>query len=280
MSAAKRRVRVSRRDVATRLRVQPGRRLRLRDAAAGQTFGFEREDAERATAENLQRLGELQYKMFADGRHAVLVVLQAIDGGGKDSTIRRVFAAFNPQGCNVAAFKVPSEEERSHDFLWRVHQRVPRRGEVVVFNRSHYEDVLVVRVESLVPESVWSARYEQINDFERLLSAAGTRIVKIFLQISRDEQKQRFAERLAERSKQWKFDPADLDKREKWDEYRVAFEAALSRCSTPHAPWYVIPADRKWFRDFAVSQILRQEFEQLPLRWPVPDYDAAKIVLV
>ncbi len=269
--------RLSRRDIPERLRVAPGARLKLRDEAASRTFGFDREKSELATAENLLRLSELQYKMFADGRHALLVVLQAIDGGGKDSTIRRVFAAFNPQGCTVAAFKVPSPEELRHDFLWRIHKHVPPRGEVAVFNRSHYEDVLVVRVEHLVPEPVWSARYEQINDFEQLLAASGTRVVKLFLQISRDEQKLRFEERIAERAKQWKFDPADLEKRARWDDYRMAFEAALSRCSTEKAPWYVIPADRKWFRDFAVSQILRQELEQLPLRWPVPGYDPSKI---
>jgi PPK2 family polyphosphate:nucleotide phosphotransferase len=207
----------------------------------------------------------------------MLVVLQAIDGGGKDSTIRRVFSAFNPQGCTVAAFKAPTTEELRHDYLWRVHAHAPRRGEVVVFNRSHYEDVLIARVAQLVPEAVWSARYGHINDFERMLHDCGTRVVKIFLQISRAEQKRRFEERLADRSKQWKFDPADLGKRAQWDEYVKAFEAALSRCSTDVAPWFVIPSDRKWFRDFAVSQILLQEFEQMPLRWPRPDYDPRQV---
>lgn len=265
--------RSSRRDIPDLLRIAPGSRFRMRDAAAERSWGWSREEAELATAENLARLGELQYKMYADGRFALLVVLQAIDGGGKDSTIRRVFSAFNPQGCSVTSFKVPSEEERRHDFLWRIHRHVPPRGEVGVFNRSHYEDVLVVRVERLVPEAVWSRRYEQINAFEAMLAANDTRVVKIFLQISRDEQKRRFEERLAERSKQWKFDPADLDKRARWEDYRAAFEAAISRCSTAVAPWYVVQADRKWFRDFAVSQLLRQELEQLPLRWPSPDFD-------
>jgi PPK2 family polyphosphate:nucleotide phosphotransferase len=215
--------------------------------------------------------------MFADGRFGMLVVLQAIDGGGKDSTIRRVFSAFNPQGCTVTSFKVPSAEEMRHDFLWRIHRHAPARGEVAVFNRSHYEDVLVVRVEKLVPEAVWSQRYGQINAFEEHLAANGTRVVKIFLQISHAEQKRRFEERLADRAKQWKFDPADLDKRARWPEYQLAFEAAISRCSTAHAPWYVVPADRKWFRDFAVSQIVRQELEQLPLSWPKPDYDPREV---
>lgn len=269
--------RASRRDLPEDLRIAPGARFRMRDDDAARAFGWTREEAEAATAENLARLSELQYKMFADGRFAMLVVLQAIDGGGKDSTIRRVFSAFNPQGCTVTAFKAPTAEELGHDFLWRIHQHTPRHGEVAVFNRSHYEDVLVVRVENLVPEAVWSRRYAQINDFEAALAAGGTRVVKLFLHISRDEQKLRFQERLQERSKQWKFDPADLDKRARWDDYRLAFEAAISRCSTEGAPWYVIPADRKWFRDFAVSQVLRQELERLPLRWPKPEFDPKTI---
>jgi PPK2 family polyphosphate:nucleotide phosphotransferase len=261
---------ISRRDLPSRLRIAPGKRPRIRDAHSAQSWGWERPQAEAATAENLRRLGELQYKMYADGRHALLVVLQAIDGGGKDSTVRRVFGAFNPQGCTVTSFKAPSAEELAHDFLWRVHPHVPARGEVAVFNRSHYEDVLIVRVDGLAPEPVWSRRYAQINDFERLLVESGTRVVKLFLQISKNEQKRRLEERLHERSKQWKFHSDDLRKRGQWSEYCAAFEAMLARCSTEHAPWYLVPADRKWFRDFAVSQILLQELEQLPLRWPAP----------
>lgn len=268
---------VARRDLPSRLRIVAGTRPRIRDAHASQSLGWEREPAEAATAENLRRLGELQYKMYADGRHALLVVLQAIDGGGKDSTVRRIFSAFNPQGCTVTSFKAPSAEELAHDFLWRVHAHTPPRGEVAVFNRSHYEDVLIVRVDGLVPESVWSRRYAQINDFERMLVESGTRVVKLFLQISKDEQKCRLEERLHERAKQWKFHADDLRKRSQWNEYRAAFEAMLARCSTEHAPWYLIPADRKWFRDFAVSQILLQELEQLPLRWPPPPPDLRSI---
>jgi PPK2 family polyphosphate:nucleotide phosphotransferase len=268
---------VSRRDLPARLRIAPGTRPRIRDGHAAQAWGWEREQAEAATAENLRRLGELQYKMYADGRHALLVVLQAIDGGGKDSTVRRVFGAFNPQGCTVTSFKVPSAEDLRHDFLWRVHPHVPPRGEVAVFNRSHYEDVLIVRVDGLAPEPVWSRRYAQINDFERLLVESGTRVVKLFLQISRAEQKRRMEERLTERAKQWKFHPDDLRKRGQWNEYRTAFEAMFARCSTEHAPWYVVPADRKWFRDFAISQVLLQELEQLPLRWPSPQPDLRSV---
>ena len=268
---------VSRRDVPDALRVEAGTRYRMRDADAVRSLGWERDKAELATAENVRRLGELQYKMYADGRFGMLVVLQAIDGGGKDSTIRRVFGAMNPQGCTVTSFKAPTPLELKHDYLWRVHAHAPPHGEVAVFNRSHYEDVLVVRVDRLVPEPVWTARYEQINHFEKLLVDSGTRVVKIFLHISKEEQKVRFEERLTDKTKQWKFDPADLRKREQWEDYRVAFEAALSRCSTADAPWYAVPADRKWMRDFAVSQILLQEFEQLPLRWPKPTYDPRQI---
>ncbi|MGB8327483.1 MAG: PPK2 family polyphosphate kinase [Steroidobacteraceae bacterium] len=269
--------RVSRRDIPERLRVKPGERVRLTDDRARRVFGWDREHATPALAENLERLGELQYKMFADGRFALLALVQAIDGGGKDSTIRHVFGAFNPQGCTVTSFKVPSVEERRHDYLWRVHHRAPPSGEIAVFNRSHYEDVIVVRVDDLVPREVWSRRYAQINEFERMLTESNTRIVKIFLHISKAQQASCFQERLRDRREQWKFSPADLRKRAQWNDYRKAFEDAIARCSTPHAPWYVVPADRKWFRNFAVSQILVQEFEQLPLRFPKPPYDPKTI---
>ena len=271
---------VPRRDIPDRLRIRPGSRTKLADADADRCFGWDKDKAIAATAENLVRLEELQYKMYADQRFAMLVALQAIDGGGKDSTIRRVFGAFNPQGCTVTAFKGPSAEELRHDYLWRIHHHAPPRGEIAVFNRSHYEEVLIVRVNDLVPEDVWSRRYEQINDFERLLDACGTRVVKIFLQISKEEQRVRFAERLSDRRKNWKFDTGDLEKRQQWPAYTRAFEAMFARCSTDHAPWYVVPANRKWFRDFAVSQLLIYEFEQLPLRFPAPNFDPKTIKLV
>ena len=269
-----------RRDIPDRLRIRPGSRFKLSDADADRCFGWEKEKAMAATAENLARLEELQYKMYADGRFALLIALQAIDGGGKDSTIRRVFGAFNPQGCTVTAFKAPSAEELRHDYLWRIHRHAPPKGEIAVFNRSHYEDVLIVRVNDLVPEDVWSRRYEQINDFERLLVACGTRVVKIFLQVSKDEQRTRFQERLTDRRKNWKFDTGDLEKRQQWNAYTRAFEAMFARCSTEHAPWYVVPANRKWFRDFAVSQLLLWEFEQMPLRFPAANFDPKSIKLV
>lgn len=269
--------RLSRREVPEALRVAPGRRVRLRDSEAARVFGWDKDRAQLALDENVRRLGELQHKLYADGRFGLLVVLQAIDGGGKDSTIRHVFTGINPQGCQVTAFKAPSAEELHHDYLWRVHHAVPPRGKVGVFNRSHYEDVLVVRVDGLAPQAVWSKRYQHLNDFERFLTDCNYRVVKIFLQIGKSEQKRRFEERLRDPKKHWKFDPHDLGKRAQWDAYRRAFEDALTRCSTEWAPWYVIPADRKWFRDFAVSQLLVQELERLPLRFPRPTFDPAKI---
>ncbi len=272
--------RVSRRGIPEILQVEPGSKPKLRDDQAARDFGWDSERCDAAAAENRARLSELQYKMFVDGRYAVLVVLQAIDGGGKDSTIRRVFSAFSPQGCTVSSFKAPSAEEMRHDYLWRVHAHAPPRGEIGVFNRSHYEDVLIVRVNNLVPPTVWRERYDQINNFESMLTACNTRVLKLFLHISKDEQKRRFEERIADRRKHWKFAPADLDKRQQWDQYREAFEAMLARCSTAEAPWYLIPADRKAFRDFAVSQILLRELEHLPLRWPAPTYDPGKIRVI
>jgi PPK2 family polyphosphate:nucleotide phosphotransferase len=260
-----------------KLCVAPGAQVKLRDEDADRDHGWDEAAARAQTAKLREELSDLQYKLYADGRFALLVVLQAIDGGGKDSTTRHVISAFNPQGCAVTSFKAPSAEELRHDYLWRVHRHAPAKGEVAVFNRSHYEDVLVVRVDELVPREVWSARYEQINQFEKLLHAADTRVVKIFLHISRDEQKRRFQERLDEPAKQWKFDPADLKKRAQWKDYMAAFEDMLEKCSTEHAPWYIVPGDHKWLRDLAVAQILKEALTALPLRFPKPAYDPKSI---
>ena len=260
-----------------RLIVPAGKRVQLNDDQADRTFGWEKPEAQGALQDNLKKLSDLQYRLYADGRHALLVVLQAIDAGGKDGTVHDIFTSMNPQGCVVTSFKAPTAEELKHDYLWRIHQRVPARGQVGVFNRSHYEDVLIVRVENLVPEEVWRERYAQINEFERMLTSSSVRIIKIFLQISKDEQKKRLEDRLHDPNRQWKFSPEDLVKRRQWPQYQKAFEAMLSRCSTKHAPWYVIPADRKWFRNLAVSQILSSEMGRLPLRFPEPSYDPAKI---
>jgi PPK2 family polyphosphate:nucleotide phosphotransferase len=223
------------------------------------------------------RLADAQELLYAENKRALLIVLQAMDAGGKDGTIRHVMNSINPQGCRVTSFKVPTAEELAHDFLWRIHKAVPRRGEIGIFNRSHYEDVLVVRVHDLVPKEVWSRRYDQINDFEAALAAGGVRILKFFLHISRDEQLQRFRERLSDRRKHWKISPDDFKERPYWKKYMRAYSDALGRCSTRHAPWFIIPANRKWFRNLAVSRIIVQTLEGLGMEYPEPAFDVSKI---
>jgi len=264
-------------DLPGQLRVRTRSRVQLKDHQASRDFGWQEQRARDEFARLSSELAELQYKLYADGRFAVLVVLQAIDGGGKDSTIRHVFSAFNPQGCNVRAFKAPSAEELRHDYLWRIHQHVPARGEITVFNRSHYEDVLIVRVDELVARATWQARYQQINDFERMLDASNIKVVKIFLHISKAEQRQRLEERIREPRKQWKFEIGDLAKRGQWNAYQQAYGDMLGLCNTAHAPWYVVPADKKWLRDLAVAQILRHTLKSLPLRFPPPQFDPRKV---
>jgi PPK2 family polyphosphate:nucleotide phosphotransferase len=260
-------------DLPKKLRVRGAGRVNLKDAAAAHTHGWGESHARAESARLAGKLEELQYRLHADGRYGVLVVLQAIDGGGKDSTIRHVFSAFNPQGCTVHAFKTPSAEELRHDFLWRIHVHTPLCGEIAVFNRSHYEDVLIARVDHLVPGPVWQARYRQINEFERMLAESNTHVVKIFLHISKAEQRRRFEERIHEPRKQWKFDPQDLVKRTQWQAYRLAFGDMLGRCNTRYAPWYVVPADHKWLRDLAVSQIMYAALRSLALRFPAPRFN-------
>ena len=206
-------------------------------------------------------------------------MLQALDAGGKDGLIRKVVTAFNPQGTRVIGFGVPSEEELRHDFLWRVHANTPGRGRIGVFNRSHYEDVLVVRVNELVPESEWQARYEQINAFEAHLAANGTTIVKLFLHISRDEQRERFLKRLADPEKHWKWSSGDLDARAKWDDFQAAYADALARCSTDAAPWFVVPANRKWYRDLAAAEILAATAAAMDPQWPAGEEGLSEIVV-
>ena len=225
------------------------------------------------------QLESLQEVLYAEGKHKVLVVLQAMDTGGKDGTIRHVFDGTNPQGVKVASFKKPTPEELAHDYLWRVHAHTPGSGEITVFNRSHYEDVLVVRVHNLVPEQRWSGRYEHINGFERALADEGTTIVKFFLHISKSEQRRRLQARLDTPDKQWKFSKGDLAERQRWDEYVDAYEAALSKTSTSHAPWYVIPADRKWYRNLAISQILVDTLNGFDMSFPPPEDDLTGIVV-
>lgn len=232
------------------------------------------------TASLITELAELQARLWAEARRSVLLVLQAMDAGGKDGTIRKVFTGVNPQGVQVASFKQPSPEELAHDFLWRIHRRVPAAGEIGVFNRSHYEDVLIVRVEQLVKEEVWRKRYGQIREFEELLTENGTTVIKVFLHISKDEQKERFEARLEQPSKRWKFSEADLDVRKKWDQYQDAYAAAIRETSTKSCPWYVVPADRKWYRDWAVLQILTRTIADLDPQYPDPPEGLEKIEVV
>jgi PPK2 family polyphosphate:nucleotide phosphotransferase len=255
-------------DLRDALRVKPGSRVRLARRDHGETFGWDKAKAEPELAKQLDRLADLQDRFWAEAKRSVLVVLQGIDAAGKDGTINKVMEAFNPQGCPVTSFKVPSTEEMAHDYLWRVHQKVPRKGEIGIFNRSHYEEVLVVRVHELVPRKVWSTRYDQINDFERILTDTGTTIVKFFLAIDRDEQRERFQARYDDPTKRWKFAMGDLEERKLWDDYQEAFDDALSKTSTAAAPWYVIPANRKWFRNLAVATILADTIAGLKPAYP------------
>jgi PPK2 family polyphosphate:nucleotide phosphotransferase len=261
-----------------RLLVPPGSPVKLAARDPADTLGMTKGAATQATLEQtITRLDELQYRMYAENRRALLVVLQGVDAAGKDGTIRHVMAGLNPQGCRVTAFKTPSAEEARHDFLWRVHQAVPPRGDIAIFNRSHYEDVLIVRVHQLVPREVWSKRFEQINRFEQMLGENGVIVVKFFLHISKAEQRRRFEERLHDPAKQWKLAPSDFEERKYWDDYGVAYEDALSRCSTEHAPWFIIPADHKWVRNLAVSHILVETLEALDMKFPAPSFDVARI---
>ncbi len=228
---------------------------------------------------NIERLNKLQSKLYAENKRSLLVVLQGMDTAGKDGTIRHVMTGVNPQGCRVQSFKSPSTEELDHDFLWRVHRAVPPRGTIGLFNRSHYEDVLIVRVHNLIPKKVWSKRYEQINRFEENLVESGTTILKFFIYISKDEQRERLQARLEDPEKTWKFNEADIEERKKWDDYIKAYEAALSKCSTPWAPWYVIPSDRKWYRNLAVSEIIADKLDSMDLQIPQPDFDPSGIVI-
>jgi len=222
-------------------------------------------------------MAKLQYLLYADGNQSLLVVLQALDAGGKDGVVRHVFSAMNPQGTSVVGFKQPSRLEASHDFLWRAHLQTPGKGEVMIFNRSHYEDVLVVRVHKLVPKSVWSERYELINDFEKMLVENGTRILKFYLHISPQEQLKRFEQRLDDPSRHWKISETDYSERELWSDYIEAFEEAMERTSTKHAPWYVIPSNHKWFRNLAISEIVADTLEDMHLKLPPTNVDIADI---
>jgi len=265
-------------ELSRRLRVKPGAKVDLADIDPAGTHGFEKgRDLEAALAKNIARIDELQYLMYAEHRRALLVVLQGIDASGKDGTIRHVMTGFNPQGCRVTPFKAPTPEELAHDFLWRIHHAVPGKGDAAIFNRSHYEDVLVVRVHELVPAPVWKRRYDQINDFERYLAENDVVIVKFFLHISKDEQKRRLERRLEDSTRQWKVALSDFEERKRWKDYQRAYEDAITTCNTKEAPWYVVPGDKKWFRNLAVSQVLVETLEALDMHFPKPTVDLSRV---
>lgn len=264
-----------------RYRVQPKTKIDLSEwePADSSAFDGDKEAGRSATKKLNKRLEALQELLYAEGKHKVLIVLQAMDTGGKDGTIRHVFDGVNPQGVKVASFKRPTPEELAHDYLWRVHQQTPGSGEIVIFNRSHYEDVLVVRVHNLVAEKVWQRRYDQIVAFERQLAEEGTTILKFYLHIDKDEQKERLQARLDEPDKNWKFAKGDLAERAIWPQYQTAYEAVLSRTSTLQAPWYIIPANRKWYRNLVISQILVDTLEGLDMRYPQAEEGLEGIVI-
>jgi len=265
-------------DLANQFVVKPGTKVKLSKWDPDDTAGIQsKQDYKQILQKNIERLFKLQTVLYASDKYAVLIVLQAMDTGGKDGTIRHVMRGLNPQGCRVTTFKVPTDEELHHDFLWRAHKPAPGRREIGIFNRSHYEDVLVVRVHKLVPKSVWSGRYEQINDFEKILANNDVKIFKFFLHISKDEQARRLEQRIDNPRKNWKITPADIAERQYWDDYMAAYEDALSQCSTDQAPWYVIPANKKWFRNLAVSQILVDAMTSWKLKYPPPPADLEKL---
>ena len=265
-------------DLEKKLRVEPGSRVNLKKIDPGFSGKYGgKEEAAPELEKSVARLRDLQYRLYSEGKRSLLVCLQALDGAGKDGTINHVLGAMNPQGTRVHGFKAPTPEEARHDFLWRVESKAPGRGEVTVFNRSHYEDVLVARVHKLVPKEVWKARYGLINDFERRLAASGTRILKFFLHISPDEQLRRFKQRLDDPARRWKISEADYSERKLWDKYTGAYEEALERTSTAIAPWYVVPSDHKWFRNLAVSRIVEGALRDMDLRLPEPQVNLEDI---
>ena len=264
-----------------RYRIEPGQPAQIasRDTRDVQGFNGDRSAGKTALKGLNNQLEELQELLYAEGKQKILIVLQAMDTGGKDGTIRHVFDGTNPQGVKVASFKKPTPQELAHDYLWRVHNHTPGSGEIAIFNRSHYEDVLVVRVHDLVPENRWRPRYDHINAFERLLADEGTTILKFFLHISKEEQKKRLQARLDEPHKTWKFAIGDLSERKLWDSYVEAYEEAITRTSTEQAPWYVIPADRKWYRNLAISTIIVDTLKRLGMEYPEPEEGLDEIVI-
>jgi len=258
--------------------VTPGKKVKLEKFDPGETLGWEKNHKTKVSLQKaLQRIDSLQYLLYAEHKRALLIILQAPDAGGKDGTIRHVMSGVNPQGCHVTSFKAPSAEEQAHNFLWRIHNAIPKYGDIGIFNRSQYEDVLVVRVHNLVPKEVWASRYDQINSFEEILHKNNVRILKFYLHISKDEQKKRFLERIDDPYKRWKISESDFVERKYWDDYMAAYEDALTRCSTPEAPWFVIPANKKWFRNLAVSHVIAETLEGMHMKFPPPSIDVKSL---
>jgi PPK2 family polyphosphate:nucleotide phosphotransferase len=249
--------------------VKPGKPFKLSDRDTNDRGDFDdKDDAGDATDKLLEQMADLQEKLYAQNSQALLIVLQAMDAGGKDGSIEHVFSSVNPQGCQITSFKRPTELELAHDYLWRIHSAAPRKGMIGIFNRSHYESVLVERVRDLVPKAVWKKRYDHINDFERMLVDEGTTILKFFLHISKDEQRERLEARLQDPTKNWKFNPGDLDERKLWDNYQAAYQDAIEKCSTEWAPWYVVPADRKWYRNWVLSDVIVRAMKKMDPKFP------------
>jgi len=269
------------RFMSKRHRIEDGKNFKISHVDPEDTGDFkDRDECEEATRADLERLAELQERLYVDNRTSVLIVLQAIDTGGKDGTIKHVFRGLNPQGCQVTSFKKPTPEELDHDFLWRINRALPAKGDIGIFNRSHYEDVLIVRVHDYVPKKVWSKRYDYINTFEKLLTDENTVILKFFLLISKDEQKKRLEARLADKEKTWKFDPGDLNERKYWNDYMDAYQDMIRKCSAPHAPWYIVPANKKWYRNYVVANALVKTMSKLDLKLPKPTFDPSKVKVV
>ena len=255
-----------------------GEKVKLADFDPNYKGEYKRKrDVQGKLRKTINKIIELQELLYSDSNNSLLIVLQAMDAGGKDGTIKHVMGAVNPQGCDVKNFKAPSVEEAAHDFLWRYHFAAPKKGKIVIFNRSYYEDVLVVRVHNLVPKSVWSKRYNQINNFEKMLVENGTTILKFYLHISKDEQKKRFEDRLNRTDKHWKFSDADLRERQYWDQYMEAFEVVLSKCNTKVAPWHIVPANHKWYRDLVIGKAIVKALEGLDMKYPEPERDFSDI---
>jgi PPK2 family polyphosphate:nucleotide phosphotransferase len=262
------------------MRIKPGTKVALKKTDPSDTRPYASEDeAKELLRKQLDELIKLQNLLYAENKRALLIVLQGMDTSGKDGTIRHVMSGLSPLGVQVKAFKAPTEEELAHDFLWRVHQAVPRRGTIGIFNRSHYEDVLVVRVHDLVPRKVWKACYEQINQFEKMLVKNHVVILKFFLHISRSEQRERLKQRLTDRTRYWKFSLKDVEERQYWSAYRKAYEDALSKCSTKWAPWYVVPANHKWYRNLVVAETIVKTLRDFKMEYPPPSVDLSKIMI-